>query len=549
MTTPSPYRILFLRTGGRYADLGPPDCPMISPPRSLLFLAGVFKDDPSVETCLVDAFAHPDWDRIAREKANPPFHFGMSDADLLERIAKFQPQMVAVTSTANYFLEETIRVMDLVKERFPNVFLVVGGPDATNDYREYFERTTAFDALALREGEDTLRELVDRLRQGADWHDVAGLAWRRDTEVVRNPERPYIEDLDRLHPDYSVVDLERYFELGRKGFPSRLLPSYPGSHRSIDLVTSRGCHHPCAFCCIHLHMGSAFRTHSPEHVLAEMRELVEVHGVRNFHFEDDNLLHDMPRFMSILDGIEKAGWDITWDTPNGVRADLITPAFLQKARRTGCAYLIFGAESGSPEVLENVVKKNLTVEDLERACRLAWEHEIDTLAFFIFGMPGETRSQMDETYRFALKMLRLYNATPIFQIWRPYRNTPLELAIRGKDRVKPANTLDISRRHGIPYTLFYSQVYEDDEVTLPFLSECFERYLHDIAWPLFKNWLRVARRDLRILLPTLAGMGWIVLKSLWRPSRIRALLQSYLSGPGLMPFAQLHRLGRRKPKA
>lgn len=291
-------------------------------------------------------------------------------------------------------------------------------------------------------------------------------------------------------------------------------------------------------------MGSAFRTHSPDHVLSEMRELVEVHGVRNFHFEDDNLLHDMPRFLAILDGIERAGWNITWDTPNGVRADLVTPEFLAKARRTGCAYLIFGAESGSPEVLEKVVKKNLTVADLERACRLAWEHEIDTLAFFIFGMPGETRAQMDETYRFALKMLQRYNTTPIFQIWRPYRNTPLELAIRGKDRVKPADTMEISRRHAIPYTLFYSQVYQDDEVTLPFLSECFERYLHDIAWPLFRNWLRVSRRDVRILVPTLAGMGWIVLKSLWRPSRIRALLQSYLTGPGLMPFAQLHRLGR-----
>lgn len=544
--SPSPYRILFLRSGGRYADLGPPDCPMISPPRSLLYLAGAFRDDPGVETCLVDALAHPDWERIERERAQPPFHFGMSDEQVLERIAAFGPDMVAVTSTANYFFDETVRLLDRIRERFPGAFLVVGGPDATNDYRAYFEATRAMDALAMREGEETLVELVGRLRQGLPWKDVAGLSWRDGDAVVRNPERPYIADLDKFRPDYSVVDLETYFELGRRGFPSRLLPAYPGSHRSIDLVTSRGCHHPCTFCCIHLHMGTAFRAHSVEHVLAEMRELVEVHGVRNFHFEDDNLLHDLPRFLAILRGIEAAGWDITWDTPNGVRADLVTPEFLALARRTGCAYLMFGAESGSPEVLENVVRKGLTVADLERACRLAWEHEIDTLAFFIFGMPGETRAQMEETHRFALRMLEEWNTTPLFQIWRPYRNTPMEIATRGTGKVESARPIEVSRRYGIPYTLFYTRIYQDEEVTLPHLARIFDRYLRDIAPHLFRNWLRVARRDPRILLSTLGDMAGLLVRSALRPSRLRALLQGFIGGPGLMPFAQLHRLGRGK---
>lgn len=548
MPEPSPsYRILFLRSGGRYADLGPPDCPMISPPRSLLYLAGVFQDDPLVETCLVDALAQPDWERIERDRKDPPFHFGLSDEDVLERIAEFAPHMVALTSTANYFFPETVRLLDRIRERFPGMFLVVGGPDATNDYRAYFQATRAMDALAMREGEETLAELVGRLRRGEPWRDVAGLAYREGEEIVRNPERPYIQDLDKYRPDYRVVDLEAYFELGHLGFPSRLLPAYPGAHRSIDLVTSRGCHHPCAFCCIHLHMGTAFRTHSVEHVLAEMRELVEIHGVRNFHFEDDNLLHDMPRFLAILRGIEQAGWDITWDTPNGVRADLVTEEFLVMARRTGCAYLIFGAESGSPEVLEKVVRKGLGVADLERACRLAWEHEIDTLAFFIFGMPGETRAQMEETHRFALRILEEWNTTPIFQVWRPYRNTPLEVATRDSGKVEPISPIEVSRRFGIPYTLFYTKIYQDDSITLPYLSRVFERYLRDIAPHLFRNWLRVARRDPRILFSTLGGMAGMIARSALRPAKLRSLLQGFIGGPGLMPFAQLHRLGRRNP--
>lgn len=542
--TLTPTRILFLRSGGHFVELLPPDAPMVGPPRSLLYLAGALRGEPGIEVRLLDVLAEPDFSTIERERSTPPFYFGLPEDRVVERVRAFNPHILAVTSPANYYMSDTVKLISRLRRELPGLFIVVGGPDATADYEDYFRRTGAIDVIVMREGEVTFRELVRCWRSGEEWRSLEGIAYRQGARTVVTPPRAYIAELDSVRPDYSIVDLERYFELNSKGFPSRLAFACPGSHRSIDIVTSRGCHFGCTFCCIHLHMGREVRLHSVERVLDEIRELVEDHGVRNIHFEDDHLLADPARFKDILRGILERGWDLTWDTPNGVRADCIDSELLELCARSGCAYLIFGAESGSKRVLDTIVRKGLALDDITRAARLCWEHQIDSLAFYIVGMPGETREDLLKTYYFAMDLLRRYNTTPMFQVWRPYRDTAMERSVRDSPNVSDPVVYSLYRAHDIPYTLFYSRVYEDEEITLEFLAYYFDKYLRDVTRLAFVNWLRVARRRPAVLVVALAQMARIVLKSLATPYRIRTLLREYLISPGIMPFAQLRGLGR-----
>ncbi len=544
---PDPYKILFLRSGGYFADTVPPDAPMIAPPKGILYLAGLFKNDPEVKTEFLDILLSVNLQAVHQERQNPPIWFGMTEEETIRRITESNPEMVAVTATANYYCNDTVKLINTIHRYLPKAFIVLGGPDATNDYTEYFSRCPGLAAVVMREGEISFKKLVTALRRDEPWQNLRGLALRDQTGliVVNEPEE-YIRDLDVLVCDWELVNLEDYFAIAKNGFPSRLICSYPESWRSVDLVTSRGCPESCSFCCIQLHMGKSFRSRSPANVLEEMRWLIENRDVRNFHFEDDTLLCDPGRFKQILRGIIDHGWNITWDTPNGVRADHIDEELLSLCRQSGCAYLAFGIESGSKKVLDTIIHKNLDLEQVVRVCRLCHEYEIDTLAFFIFGLPGETRADLLKTYYFAFDLFKKYNTTPMFQLWRPYRNTALEETVRDTANITRPVVYALHDQFEIPYTLFYSQVYEDEEISVEFLSYYFTKYLRDVSRVAFTNWLRISSRKPTLLIASLARILWIFATALFSPSSTRSRLAQFMTSPGILPWAMLHKLGNKR---
>ena len=94
-------------------------------------------------------------------------------------------------------------------------------------------------------------------------------------------------------------------------------------------------------------------------VLSHLEHVKKNYGVNHVHFEDDNLSFDMGRFDSLLDGMLANDYSITWDTPNGVRADYLDEAVLTKCRDSGCTYLRLGVESCNEEVGRLIVRKAL----------------------------------------------------------------------------------------------------------------------------------------------------------------------------------------------
>jgi radical SAM superfamily enzyme YgiQ (UPF0313 family) len=140
-----------------------------------------------------------------------------------------------------------------------------------------------------------------------------------------------------------------------------------------------------------------------------MEFLIKNYGITYFHFEDDNLTANPKRFEKILDGIIAKGWNIKWDTPNGVRADTLNVNLLKKCRQTGCAFLIFGIESGVQRVLDEVISKKVKILDIEKAAGLAKRTGVNTRAFYLVGNPGETQDEVKATSRHALKMIRKFD--------------------------------------------------------------------------------------------------------------------------------------------
>ena len=54
------------------------------------------------------------------------------------------------------------------------------------------------DVVVRKEGEITIVEVAERFEAGKEFDDILGVTYRKGEEIVRNPDRPYIEDLDSL---------------------------------------------------------------------------------------------------------------------------------------------------------------------------------------------------------------------------------------------------------------------------------------------------------------------------------------------------------------
>jgi len=112
---------------------------------------------------------------------------------------------------------------------------------------------------------------------------------------------------------------------------------------------------------------------------------------------------------------------VPWITVHGIRADNTDLELLQLMKAAGCKRVGFGVESGNQRVLD-CIKKGQTIDDVRQAFRNARLAGLETIGFFIFGLPGENEDTMDDTIKLALELdPDLAN----FMIAAPYPGTNL----------------------------------------------------------------------------------------------------------------------------
>jgi magnesium-protoporphyrin IX monomethyl ester (oxidative) cyclase len=154
-------------------------------------------------------------------------------------------------------------------------------------------------------------------------------------------------------------------------------------------------------------------------------------GVKHIHFEDDGLLVDKNRFEGILDELMVRGIKFTWDTPNGVRADGLTPNFLKKMKKSGCIGLAIGVESGDQNILDNIINKSLKLSDVIQVAHACKQLNINfspyrsLSTFYIIGLPGEKKENIKKTLDFALDLKRKYGGNMCISLATPFFGTRL----------------------------------------------------------------------------------------------------------------------------
>ncbi|MBT8171836.1 B12-binding domain-containing radical SAM protein, partial [Candidatus Bathyarchaeota archaeon] len=338
-------------------------------------------------------------------------------------ITKRQPNIVGITSTTLTY-KSALQIVTIAKEVRPNCLTILGGCHVTFWDENALKECPSLDVVVRKEGENTMLELVQQLEAGKSYFDVVGLTCRKNGTIVKNPDRPYIEDLDSLpFPAHHLWPLDRLRKYGNVIFP---------------LMTSRGCVYWCEFCSAVRMFGRAYRMRSPKNVVDEMQFLHKTYGAKTFTFYDDAFTVDQSRVEEICREIHDRNLKVTWDC--GTRVDMVTKELLQKMKEAGCIAVWFGVEAGSQKVIDSM-GKGFTATKTMNAFKMAKEVGLMTIASVVFGFPGETKETAKETIKFIEKI----NPDDVgYYIATPYPGTPMADHVKkmGWLRVKDFNRYD-----------------------------------------------------------------------------------------------------------
>lgn len=394
------------------------------PPLGLAYIAAVLENSGytvSILDAVVEGFNREEF------AGKNLVTYGLSFEEIEERIRDFDPDYVGISCLFSTQSTNAHRICGIAKRVNPNIITVMGGAHPSALPAETLKDENV-DFVVIGEGEYTFRDLIGRLKDGQNYSELEGIAYREDGSIVVRPKTSFIENLDEIPlPARHLLPMEKYFNINRPHGVTRKTPNTP-------MITSRGCSANCVFCSVHTVWGKRFRARSPENVLGEIKHLIDTYGVREIHFEDDNLTLDKERAKEIFQGIVDNGFDIVWTTPNGVAAFALDEEMLPLLKKSGCYKLYLAIESGDEEILHKVVRKPLDLRRVRSLVKTIKKIGISVDAFFVVGFPGETKEQIGRTFRFA-RGLNLENA--FFFIATPYPGTDLyELCQREGHLVK-----------------------------------------------------------------------------------------------------------------
>jgi radical SAM superfamily enzyme YgiQ (UPF0313 family) len=262
------------------------------------------------------------------------------------------------------------------------------------------------DYVVRGEGEATIAELADELLHGTrDVEHVLGISYNRDGEVVHNPERPLLSDIDMI-PDQSLI--EGYAEYQRRWL-HRICPT------GALVATTRGCPYDCTFCSIIEIYRRTTRFRSHDAVIEDIRQQVELTGRRHIFFADDNFTAHINKCKSLLRSMIDANLNIKFSAQ--CRLEFTQDEeFVELMKAAGCHWVAIGYESINPQTLIDFSKRQ-TVEAIVASIERLHRARIHVHGMFIVGGDTDTVDTVRTTGQFAVdKYLDSVQISPLSPI-------------------------------------------------------------------------------------------------------------------------------------
>lgn len=318
---------------------------------------------------------------------------GCGNEDVIKKIRGMEPDLIAISLNSICF-PKSFELIRRIKEIFPLIAVVVGGPHVSSEQDAILKENGVIDFAIIKEGEIPLALLC----KGEPLDRIPGLIWRdKDGKVNSNPIKS-AEINDLPYPRYERFDMFKKYTPG-----------------IMAIVTSRGCPFKCAFCQQSSLLGKMWRGRESQSIVEEI-EFWYRRGFSSIHILDDNFGMDKKRLLFISDLVAKMRLkDLEIFLIGGLRIQNMTQEILLALKKMGVRNISFGVESGSDRILK-FIGKGITVKDIDKVVKMAVEMGFLVRLFFIIGFPYEKMEDAKKSFDLALRhkvhAVRFFNLVP-----------------------------------------------------------------------------------------------------------------------------------------
>lgn len=297
---------------------------------------------------------------------------------LLKKIKSSQPDLIGFSCVTSMY-PWVSSMAKFIKENF-DIPIIVGGIHATI-LPELVINNPYVDFICIGEGEYALLELVDRLGRSKDVYSINNIWAKKDGKIYRNAIRPPISNLDEL----PFADKDIFYEKGI--FKHRLV-----------MMASRGCLFHCSYCanCYlrkEIYDGyehNFYRMRSVRSVIDEIKHVRSRYRIKDIHFADDLFPTDLKWIREFSRAYKK---EIGVPFYCLVRPNLVREEAVALLKEAGCKVMRMGVESGDPYILRNILKRNMTIEQIKSAIKVIKKYNIKLEACIMFGLPQESKER------------------------------------------------------------------------------------------------------------------------------------------------------------
>lgn len=372
----------------------------VGPPMGLAYLAGALRA-ADIAVRIVDANA-----------------LRLEDAETIARSGWHEASFIGLTATTPT-IDACISLARGLRHNGYKGPIVLGGPHPSALPEQTLRSEPVLSAVALGEAERTVVELAQAIADGRPLTEVAGLVVRDGDQIIRTAERtdqPAVNDL--APPARDLLPLNAYLS--------------PDGSSTMTVIASRGCPAPCSYCAVPRHFGRHLRRRDPEQIADEIADLVQRYDTRWIDFIDDTFTWNRSWVLNLCEALRTRGLHKKIQWLCLTRVDRVDLELLQIMRAAGCRRIEMGIECASVDGLE-ALKKGIDEQQVIEAFRIARAAGMETLAFAMVNVPGETRADIKKTGKL------LARAAPDFlqlTYCTPYPGTPLYVEALGAGRLR-----------------------------------------------------------------------------------------------------------------
>ena len=304
---------------------------------------------------------------------------GLSVKETVNLISSYNPRGVCF-SIGNSVKNDDYFFVASLRERLQDIKLAGTGGLLIHNAEYELKNHREFDACIINFTTDDIVKYFED-----DFGNMNNIVYRSNDKIVRTPTKQSENGYSYPVPLHEQLPLKSYNLSHGKSKPL------------TSVLTSYGCPAVCSFC---VSEKIEYRYRNPQNVIEELKVIREL-DVREIFFRDPVFCANKKQGHRLMEMMIQNDFGFYWVADT--RVNVLSEETARLMKKSGCHALHFGVESANARILSKY-NKGINIDKVKTAFKICNNYGIETVGYFILGLPGETVDDVRRTIDLAIEL-------------------------------------------------------------------------------------------------------------------------------------------------